>query len=73
MNKDGKLLIVEMVLPEGDTPHFGKMTDMVMLVAPGGQERTAGEYGALLEKAGFRLTNVVPTGSDVSVVEAVPV
>ena len=73
IEKDGKLLIVEMVLPDGDTPHFGKMTDMMMLVAPGGQERTAEEYGALLEKADFRLTNVVPTGSDVSVVEAVPV
>jgi len=69
---NGKLLIVEMVLPSGDTPHFGKMTDMVMLVGPGGQERTAEEYDALLSKAGFKLTNVVPTGSDVSVVEAVP-
>lgn len=73
INEDGKLLIVEMVLPEGDTPHFGKMTDMVMLVAPGGQERTAEEYRELLEKADFRLTSVVATGSDVSVVEAVPV
>ena len=70
---DGKLLIVEMVLPDGDTPHFGKMLDMVMLVTPGGQERTAEEYGGLLGKAGFRLTKVVPTGSNVSVVEAVPV
>ena len=72
INADGKLLIVEMVLPEGDTPHFGKMTDMVMLVVPGGQERTGEEYGTLLRKADFRLTKVVPTGSDVSIVEAAP-
>jgi hypothetical protein len=39
-----------------DTPHPGKMLDMVMLIVPGGQERTAAEYGALLDKAGFRLT-----------------
>ena len=44
---------------------------MMMLVGPGGQERTAEEYGALLDKAGFRLTRVVPTESAVSVVEAV--
>jgi hypothetical protein len=72
MNAHGRLLLVEMVLPSGDTPHPGKMLDMVMLVTPGGQERTAAEYSALLDKAGFRLTRVVPTASPVSIVEAVP-
>ena len=43
----------------------------VMLVLPGGQERTEAEYRALLGKAGFRLSRVVPTASAVSVVEAV--
>jgi len=68
----GRLLIIEMVLPAGDTPHPGKVLDMVMLVFPGGQERTEAEYEALLGKAGFRLNRVVPTASAVSVVEAVP-
>lgn len=68
----GKLLIVEMVLPEGDQPHPGKMLDMMMLVGPGGQERTPTEYAALLEPAGFELARVVPTASDVSIVEATP-
>jgi hypothetical protein len=71
MLPDSKLLIVEMVLPEGDAPHPGKMLDMVMLAIPGGQERTSGEYAELLRKAGFRMTRVVPTQSAVSVVEAV--
>jgi hypothetical protein len=44
----------------------------MMLVGPGGQERTGKEYGTLLDKAGFRLTRVVPTASPVSVVEAKP-
>jgi hypothetical protein len=70
---DGRLLIVETVLPTGDTPHQGKVQDMVMLVVPGGQERTEAEYASLLDKAGFRLRRVVPTQSVVSVVEAVPV
>ena len=72
MGPNGRLLIVETVLPEGDTPHQGKLQDLVMLVFPGGQERTEREYHALLEKAGFRLQRVVPTTSVVSIVEAVP-
>jgi hypothetical protein len=69
---DGRLLIIEMVLPAGDTPHPGKILDIVMLVFPGGQERTESEYASLLGKAGFRLNRVVPTASAVSIVEAVP-
>lgn len=69
---DGRLLIVETILPTGDTPHQGKVQDMVMLVIPGGQERTEAEYASLLSKAGFRLSRVVPTESVVSVVEALP-
>ena len=34
-----------------------------MLVGPGGQERTEEEYRDLYDKAGFRLTRVVPTKS----------
>jgi hypothetical protein len=62
--------MIEMVLPPGDTPHPGKLLDMMMLVGPGGGERTEQEYGELLAKAGLRLTRVVPTESPVSVVEA---
>jgi hypothetical protein len=70
MNPSSRLLIIEMVLPPGNTPHPGKLLDMMMLVGPGGRERTEEEYAALLAKAGLRLTRVVPTASPVSVVEA---
>lgn len=70
---NGKLLIVEMVLPEGDVMHPGKLLDMMMLVGPGGQERTPREYDAMVTQAGFKMTRVVPTASAVSIVEAVPV
>ena len=73
MNPDGKLLIVEFVLPEDDSEHFGKIADIIMLVIPGGQERTPTEYDELLTKAGFKMTRVVPTETPVSIVEAVPV
>lgn len=72
MKPDGRLLIVEMVLPPGDAPHPGKVLDIGMLVLAGGQERTEAEYRPLLQKAGFQLKRVVPTASAVSIVEAVP-
>jgi len=71
MKPDGKILIVEMVLPDGDEPHPGKVLDMMMLVGPGGQERTPTEYAALLNKNGLEMTRIVPTNSAVSIVEAV--
>jgi hypothetical protein len=72
MKPSARLLIIEMVLPPGDAMHPGKLLDILMLAIPGGTERTEAEYGALLAKAGFRLSRVVPTASPVSVVEAVP-
>jgi hypothetical protein len=71
MKTNSRLLLIEMVLPPGNTPHPGKLLDMMMLVGPGGQERTADEYRTLLESAGFRLVRVIPTNSAVSIVEAV--
>lgn len=70
LNPGGKVLIIEMVLPPGNTPHPGKLLDMMMLVGPGGRERTEQEYAKLLGLAGLRLNRVVPTESAVSVVEA---
>jgi hypothetical protein len=70
MKPGARLLIVEFVLPEGDTPHFGKIVDMVMLTIPGGEERTSAEYAVLLAAAGLKMTRVFPTASDVSIVEA---
>lgn len=72
MNPNGRVLLIEMVLPPGNDPHPGKMLDIMMLVGPGGQERTEEEYHALLAKAGFKLARIVPTTTAVSVVEAVP-
>ena len=72
MSDQGRLLIVEWVLRPGDEPDPAKLLDLVMLVMPGGQERTEEEYRALLARAGFTLTRVVPTASPASVVEAVP-
>ncbi|HVF47297.1 MAG TPA: methyltransferase [Pyrinomonadaceae bacterium] len=68
---DGKLLLVEMVVPEGNEPHPSKMLDLEMLTSPGGLERTPAEYASLFERAGFRLNRIVPTKSPFSLIEGV--
>jgi hypothetical protein len=73
MRPDGRLLIVEAVLRSGDEPDPAKILDFAMLIVPGGEERDETEYCALLAKAGFRLTRVVPTRTSASVIEAVPI
>jgi predicted transcriptional regulator len=67
---DGRLLLVEMVVPSGNEPHFSKIQDLEMLVSPGGVERTSDEYRDLLAPAGFQLTRIIPTKSPLSIVEA---
>jgi hypothetical protein len=65
-----RVLVVEALVSESPGPHFGKMLDIIMLAVTGGRERTASEYEGLLASAGFRLTRVVPTPSQYSIVEA---
>ena len=69
---DGKLLLFELVLPEGDPAHLGMLVDLEMLVTAGGMERTEAQYADLLSRAGFRRTRVVFTPGPVSIIEAVP-
>lgn len=69
MNEGGKVLIIEMVVPEGNEPSPSKALDLLMLVMEGGKERTKDEYKKLLETSGFRLSRIVPTKSPYSVIE----
>jgi hypothetical protein len=68
MTPASKLLAVEMVLPLGNKPSFGKWLDLMMLLVSG-RERTEKEYRRLFSDAGLKLTRVIPTSSDVSIVE----
>jgi hypothetical protein len=70
--EDGRVILIESVLPEGNEPGLGKVMDLEMLVMPGGKERTEREFRQLFERAGFTLTRIVPTQSPLSVVEARP-
>ena len=68
-----KLLLVELVVPEGFTPHVSHILDLEMMVLCDGKERTQSEYSELLAGAGFRLTRVIATEGHFSLVESVPI
>lgn len=71
MPTDGRLLILDMVVPDDDAFHFSKICDMEMLVSAGGRERTAPEFEQLLSAAGLTINRVIATRSIVSIIEAV--
>jgi hypothetical protein len=72
MAEHGKVLIVDMVVPDTDATSFSKFLDLNMLVMNGGRERTQAEFGALLDAAGYKLTRIIPTMAPQSVIEAIP-
>jgi hypothetical protein len=72
MADGAKLLLVERVIRPGNAPDPAKFIDLLMLVMAGGRERTADEFGRLLDAAGFRLASVVPTAGALSIIEGDP-
>jgi SAM-dependent methyltransferase len=69
---EGRLLVIERLIPAGNEPSEAKLFDVNMLVVLGSQERTEGEYSALFRAAGFELARLVPTESDMTLIEGVP-
>jgi hypothetical protein len=69
--ENGKLILVEAVIPAGIEPHFSKFIDLNMLVMTGGRERTETEFRDLYTRSGFNLTRIIPTESPFSVIEGV--
>jgi hypothetical protein len=78
MSSGARLLVVEYVIPDvdalapGNGAWLSKWLDLHMMVAVGGLERTEAEYRRLFTDHGFRLTRVVPTSGDISIIEGVP-
>ena len=50
---------------------MGKFLDLTMMLIPGGKERTEDEYRHLYDQAGFDLTRIIPTDTEVSVIEGI--
>jgi hypothetical protein len=65
----GAVLVVERELGAPNANPDAKLSDLNMMVGPGGRERTRDELAALFEDAGFALQRVVPTAVGVDVFE----
>lgn len=72
MRPGGRVVIVEMVIPDDGRPTAAQLMDLNMLVMLPGRERTQAEYTALLADAGLRLERLVETHSPFQILEAVP-
>jgi O-methyltransferase domain len=68
-----KVLLIEQMVPDDPGPHWSKMLDIHMLTLLGGRQRTRQEYAVLFNSAGFAYQREVDTGTDISVLEAVPI
>jgi hypothetical protein len=74
MRANGRLLVVERIIPPGNEPCYGKLADLNLLVLYSGQHRTEAEYRTLFTRAGFTLARILPTHSptEFSIIEGVP-
>jgi hypothetical protein len=73
MDQKSRLLVIEAVLDEGNQASFGKMTDILMMVAAGGRERTHTQWDNLLASSGFKIRKIHPTISHHCIIEAVKI
>jgi hypothetical protein len=73
MPEKSKLLLIQRVLPvrvkHSNTVQASVLSDFNMMVMNGGRERTEAEYRILLETAGFEVTKIIPTQSEMTVIE----
>ncbi|GAA1766820.1 methyltransferase [Luedemannella helvata] len=71
MRPDSRLIVLEALLPPGDTYHVGKLLDLHSLVLVAGPDRDETDLRALLDRAGLRVSDVRPTDT-LAILEAVP-
>ncbi len=73
MKDKAKLLVIQGILParveQSVALQRGFIVDLHMMVTTGGRQRTEAEYRALMEAAGFRITKIIRTQSEMSVIE----
>jgi O-methyltransferase domain/Dimerisation domain len=69
----GALLVVERDLGAANENADAKLSDLNMMIGPGGRERTGAEFAALFAAGGFALERTTPTAIALSVFEGRPV
>jgi hypothetical protein len=66
----GRIYIVEMVIPDDNSPSLASLMDLNMMVMLPGRERALKEYKALLDASGLKFERVIPTHSPFEIIEA---
>lgn len=72
LKPNGKILVVEAVIPKGNDPHPFKWLDLTMLMI-GGKERTKGQFEDIFKQAGLKLTRIIPVTPAISIIEGEPI
>lgn len=67
--KHARLVVIDMVAPDGDAPDPGRMVDITMLAMVGGRRRSRSEWAHLIA-AGFSLQRIVSGSGSHSALEA---
>jgi cyclopropane fatty-acyl-phospholipid synthase-like methyltransferase len=74
MKEQGRLLVIDFVIPPENQFAMSKFMDVNMFImCPGGRERTEAEFSALFASAGFQLTQIIPTTSELLIIEGVKI
>lgn len=69
MPADGRLLVIEFVLPDvvsaaDPLVELHLMSDLNMMTVTGGKERSGPEWASLLDRSGFQLMRIIPVPSE---------
>jgi ubiquinone/menaquinone biosynthesis C-methylase UbiE len=72
IRNNGTLLVIDGMLPPGNTPCYAKLSDINMMLMTGGRERTEDEFRQLLSESGFKVISAKPVHEWVGLLEAVP-
>jgi hypothetical protein len=72
MTPNGKVLVVETVLPLEEESRIAALLDLNVLVMNGGRERTENDFRELFHAAGLQVTRLVPTLAPQWVIEGTP-
>jgi hypothetical protein len=66
----GRIYIVEMVIPDDNSPSLASLMDLNMMVMLPGRERSLKEYKMLIDASGLRFERVLQTQSPFQIIEA---
>lgn len=77
IHKTSKLLILDYIVPSGNSPSPSKLSDIAMMALLGGAERTELEFKKILNATGFKIKRILSISDsfmqDMSIIEAIPI